>query len=233
MHTIVLEIPIEELGGDQQSVGVHATTSRRRVRILSGKGEANFGPFVQVGRQGNPLFNEALVAIEDRDLYSRTSPSRDKALFAKYALAPELAAVLGGPATDRTDIAGIFIPDLIKVDLSRDAARLAGGANDPLNPDDEGFHRLGIFGGDVLISEIQDGFGDGAVPGGWPNGRRFGDDVVEIAVIALLSDLRPETINIFGAPNTADLNIDGVTTNEISFNKVMTYAATPLNGRNH
>ena len=30
----------------------------------------------------------------------------------------------------------------------------------------------------------------GTVPGGWPNGRRFGDDVVDIAVSAILSDLR-------------------------------------------
>ena len=34
VHTMVLNIPVEELGGDQQIVGVYATTSRRRVRIL-------------------------------------------------------------------------------------------------------------------------------------------------------------------------------------------------------
>ena len=42
-----------------------------------------FGDWVQVARQGNPLFNEGLVAIEDKDLCSRTSPSSDKALFQK------------------------------------------------------------------------------------------------------------------------------------------------------
>ena len=50
------------------------------------------GPWVQVARQGNPLFNEGLVAIVDKDLYSRTSPSDDAKLFRKYALNPELAA---------------------------------------------------------------------------------------------------------------------------------------------
>ena len=233
VHTIALEIPLEEIGGEDQVVGVYATTARRRARILGDKGEKNAGPFVQVGRQGNPLFNEALVAIADKDLYSRTSPARDRELFSKYALAPELAAVLGGPATDRTDIAGIFIPDLIKVDLSTGPARLAGGAPDSNVPDDDGFHRLSIFGGDVLISQIQEGFGDGAVPGGWPNGRRFGDDVIDITVIAVLSDLRPETFTIFASPDTAELNIDGVAANDISYNKVFPYAATPLNGRNH
>ena len=219
VHTIVLEIPVEEIGDDQQVVGVYASTARRQVRILGSESDRNRGRFVQVARQGNPLFNEALVAIEDKDLYSRSSPARDRTLFAKYALAPELAAVLGGPATNRTDIAAIFIPDFIKVDLSTDAARLAGSPNDPLNPDDVGFHRLSIFGGDVLTSNVQEGFGGGVVPGGWPNGRRFGDDVVDITVIAVLSDLRPETFTIFAAPNTADLDIDGVTANDISFNK--------------
>ena len=157
VHTMALNIPIEELGGDHQIVGVYATTSRRRVKILGPAGDTNFGDFVQVGRQGNPLFNEGLVAIKDKDLYSRTSPEFDSLLFKKYALTPELASlinalVLGAnvaPTANRTDIAGIFIPDLIKVDLSTGPARLAGGgASHPTNPDDVGFSRLGIFGGD-------------------------------------------------------------------------------------
>lgn len=231
VHTIVLQIPLDELGGDQQVAGVYATTSRRQFRILKKHGEKNIGKWVQVGRQGNPLFNEGLVAIADKDLYSRTSPRNDSALFRKYAETPELAALLNAIqgtnaiTTGRTDIAGIFIPDLIKIDLSTGPARLTGDL------DDAGFHRLGIFGGDVLISSVQDGFGDGALPGGWPNGRRFGDDVVDITVCALLSDLRDvENLSIACDGN---VNIDGVAANDISYNKVMPYAATPLNGRNH
>ena len=49
---------------------------------------------MQVARQGNPLFNEGLVAIKDKDLYSRTSPEVDATLFRKYALTPELAALI-------------------------------------------------------------------------------------------------------------------------------------------
>ena len=56
---------------------MYATTSRRRVKILGPAGDANLGDFVQVARQGNPLFNEGLVAIKDKDLYSRTSPEVD------------------------------------------------------------------------------------------------------------------------------------------------------------
>jgi hypothetical protein len=132
---------------------------------------------------------------------------------------------------ERTDIAAIYIPDLIKVDLSTDAVRFAGsGPGHPTNPDDPGYSRLGIFGGDVLLSKIQDPFGDGKflIPGGWPNGRRFGDDVTDIAVIALLSDLRGPII-IRGA----DGNGDGVDQNDIGFNKTFPYEGTPQNGRNH
>jgi len=182
------------------------------------------------------LFNEGLVALADKDLYSRTSPSKDSTLFRKYAETPELARLINllvfggsGPAieTNRTDIAGIYIPDLIKLDLSTARVRFAGsGANHPTNPDDPGYSRLGIFGGDVLTSTVQAGFGNGTVPGGWPNGRRFGDDVVDIAVSALLSDLRTSPPII----RTAGDNVDW---NDMAYNKVFPYESTPQNGRNH
>jgi hypothetical protein len=230
VHTIVLSIPLSELGGDQQVAGVWATTSRQKVRVLSPrKDPGNAGKFIQVARQGNPLFNEGLVPIVDKDKYSRQNPSRDAVDFSTYALNPELAVLLGAQEdrrTNRTDLASIFIPDLIKVDLSTGPARLAGGSERNAAPDDQGFHRLGIFGGDPLTSQI----GNGAVPGGWPNGRRFGDDVVDIAVLAILSDLRTDPPQIVGG---SDSNVDRVPSNDIGYNKVFPYAATPLNGRNH
>jgi hypothetical protein len=238
MHLLSLVIPVSELGGDQQVVGVYATTSRRGVRVLKTDRDLNGGKWVQVGRQGNPLFCEALVAIEDKDRYNRTTPANDNALFRKYAENPELAKLINalvfggnGPAleSNRTDIAGIFIPDLIKVDLSTGPVRVAGsGPGHPVNPDDDGFSRLSVFGGDVLASAIQDPLGNGGfIPGGWPNGRRFGDDVVDIAVSALISDLRgPLVIRV------AD-GIDGVSANDSGYHKVFPYAGTPHNGRNH
>ena len=233
IHLMALVIPLSELGGDQQIVGVYATTSRRQVNLF---GRDQDSRWVQVARQGNPLFNEVLVAIADKDIYSRTPPSVDPVLFRKYALSPEPAHLLnaivfGGsgpaPETNRTDIAGIYIPDLIKVDLSTGPCRLAGnGTSTGSNPNDPGYSRLGIFGGDTLTSTVQAGFGGGTVPGGWPNGRRFGDDVVDIAVSAILSDLRtsPPTIRVAG---------DGVDFNDMAYNKVFPYESTPQNGRNH
>jgi hypothetical protein len=167
------------------------------------------------------------VAIADKDLYSRTTPELDRIRFAKYALNPELARPIGSQfTTGRTDIAAIFIPDLIKVDLSTPAAHLtATKGDDPAHQ----FSRLSIFGNDVLQSQIQDPFGNGGlIPGGWPNGRRFGDDVVDIGIDALLSDLRklPLVINTFPAG-------DGVFENDMVYNSVFPYESTPQNGRIH
>ncbi len=240
VHTIVIDIPLHELGGDRQVVGVYATTSRRKRTILRTSGNKTRGEFVQVGRQGNPLFAEGFVAIADKDVYNRTSPTRDRKLFKQYAETPELAALINaivfagnGPAveTDRSDLVGIFIPDLIKVDLSTGPARLAGGGpTHPTNPDDMDFSRLSVFGRDVLTSTVQaglPGFPAGTIPGGWPNGRRFGDDVVDIAVTAAISDLRGDPLIINGPAG------DNVDANDIAYNKVFPYASTPLNGRNH
>ena len=237
VHTIVLNIPIEQLGDDQQIAGVWATTSRRSTNVLRSSGTAITGPFVQVGRQGNPLFCEAFIAIVDKDKYNRNTVLTDNTLFKKYAVTPELAAILGAPVnlrTNRTDLAGIFIPDVIRVDLSTVAARLAGGSNSSAGaaPSDSGFNRLSIFGGDVLYSNVQAGFGGGVVPGGWPNGRRFGDDVIDIGVLAVLSDLRVSPPVLANGTNT-NFSVDKVDGNDIGYNKVFPYAATPHNGRHH
>jgi hypothetical protein len=208
--------------------------------------------FTQVGRQGNPLLSEGLIALEDKDTYNRTMPNVDNRVFRKYAESPELATLInlligGGQQlaipTGRVDLSAIFIPDLIKVDLSTDPVRLAGnGPGAPDNPDDMGFSRLSIFGGDILKSQaaghpfrLPSQFlglpaGDFFVPGGWPNGRRFGDDVLDIAIVALLSDLRdPANLKI---SDPFKGNYDGVTGNEMGYNKVFPYESTPQNGRN-
>jgi hypothetical protein len=256
LHLMALEIPVTDIGGEMQVAGVYATTSRLTMPVLRPQpgGDlldalASRPKFVQVARQGNPLFNEGLVAIADKDLYSRTSPTTDRELFRKYAESPELARLINAlvlgqqvaPETNRADIVAIFIPDLIKVDLSTPGIRFAGnGPGDPRNPDDAGFSRLGIFGGDVLESRVAghpfrlDGRFIGAqagrffVPGGWPNGRRFGDDVTDIAITALISDLRnPANLIIRGPAG------DGVDRNDMGFNKTFPYESTPQNGRNH
>jgi hypothetical protein len=124
--------------------------------------------------------------------------------------------------SNRTDMAYIFIPDLIKVDLSTGPARLTGGG-----ADDSGYSNLGVFGGDTLNSQLT----GGAVSGGWPNGRRYGDNVVDIALKALLdsTNILAAGFGLYTTPNASQ----NVISNDEVFNKVFPYESTPQNGRNH
>jgi hypothetical protein len=260
LNLMAINIPVSTIGGDMQVVGVNATTWRAKTKVFT-RGAASpdtyKGAFIQIGRQGNPLFCEALIALEDKDKYNRSPAEQDSALFRKYAENPELVTLINAivlqplniPAmanTGRTDLSGIFIPDVIKVDLSTGPARLPGGGPDhPTNPDDEGFSRVGIFGIvenlneplDVLQSRIPGaGFlGSGVQPGGWPNGRRFGDDVVDIALLAFASDLRDPVnpqIPRAGFPVAVMPALtDGMNKNDSAYSKVLPYAGTPHNGR--
>jgi len=216
VHTIVLNIPLTQLDG-AKIAGVYATTSRTLASLLDDDSDGDEKLFKQVGRQGNPLFNEALVAHVDKDRYSESRPADDAKNFAKYADNPEIARALGTTPIIPGLLRSIFIPDMIKTDLTTPPARLAGTA---------GFNRLGVFGGDVLKSTAQDPFKNGGfIPGGWPNGRRFGDDVVNIALIAL------GAAGPFGSidPN---FNATRVNHNDSTYNVVFPYAGTPHNGRN-
>ena len=265
VHTIVLSIPLDEVearGGSRrnptveqaQFAGVFATTSRARFERRSPDDTALERSGIdgrsglalqQVGRQGNPLFAEALLPVEDKDRYNRGDVRQD-AQYRQSVVNPQLSAVLGvQPLIPQLpDIPGqpedndfglleaIFVPDMIKIDLTTGPTTLAG---------QDGFDRLSVFGGDVLASDLVSplNFG-GVVPAGWPNGRRFGDDVIDIAVIALggAGPLMPEdgSLEALQAALTtqyAGADVDRVPQNDITYNQVFPYAATPLNGRNH
>ena len=233
VHTIVLNIPLGELDG-AKIAGVYATTSRD-VTAVAGRGDGDEDDddegetYVQVGRQGNPLFAEALVAQIDKDLYNQTEPTVDAREFAIYAQDPDTATDTGIEIARLLNLTppvpglveSIFIPDLIRVDLTTGPARLAG---------QPGFNRLSgvpeVVGGDTAGADVLVNEDGEVVFGGWPNGRRFGDDVVDIALIAVGAST-PFT------DEEGNLDFDGVTENDVSVNRVFPYAATPSNGRVH
>jgi hypothetical protein len=196
--------------GQQTGVGVYATVSRPRFTFRGDDGTRVNRGWVQVSRLGNPFFNEGLVAHVDKDRFNRTPATQD-ADFATYALNPELAALINAvydtdfATTNRTDLAAIFIPEVLKVVTTTGAVRLAGQA---------GFHRLGFIGGDTT---------DG-VSGGWPNGRRLGDDVADIALTAIASGPAYSAITIVG---------DNVPANDLPYHQVFPYLATPHSGSNN
>jgi Domain of unknown function (DUF4331) len=190
-------------------VGVYASVSRRN-RTYDNKGIAkSSGPWTQVNRMGNPLFNEVLVATADKDRYNATSPKDDATNFKKYAEMPELANLVNFvygttfATAGRTDLVGIFIPDVLRVDLSTGPVRLWG---------QPGFSRLSFIGGDTTTS---------GAPSGWPNGRRLGDDVVDIALTALASGPAFTTITVVG---------DNADHNDEAYNQVFPYSGTPHAG---
>jgi hypothetical protein len=195
-------------------VGVYASVSRPRITLRStNAADAASGPYIQVNRQGNPLFNEVLVALADKDNYNRTSPTQDATLFAKYATTPELPVLLNAvfgtsfQTTGRADLQAIFIPDVIRVNTTTGPASITG---------DAAFNRLSFIGGDTIAN------GAGTqIPAGWPNGRRFGDDVVDIALTAVASGPTFSTITVVG---------DNVAANDATYNRTFPYAATPNAG---
>lgn len=198
--------------GTSRGVGVYASVSRPRTTVRSANGTVNSGPFVQVNRMGNPLFNEVLVALSDKDRYNRSQPSND-ASFNTFALNPEVAGLINTvfgtnfATSGRGDVSLVYIPDVIRVDITTPPVTLAGQS---------GFHRLGFAGGDTVTNAA-----GRVMSSGWPNGRRLGDDVVDIALTAVASGPSYSTVTVVG---------DNVAENDQSYNQVFPYSATPHAG---
>jgi hypothetical protein len=216
-----IQIPIESvpnfpynaaLMGSRKGIGVYASVSRPRVTLRRSEGEPiSAGDLIQVNRMGNPLFNEVLVALKDKDKYNRTEPEHD-AQFATYAQNPELAFLINFvfgtnfATSGRKDLQDVFIPDVLRVQTDTPAVRLAG---------ESGFNRLGFIGGDTVSGA------SGANSSGWPNGRRFGDDVIDVALTAIASGPTYSTVTVVG---------DNAAANDQVYNAVFPYSATPHAG---
>jgi hypothetical protein len=216
--TYAIQIPLANLPapiayadaftGMSHGIGVYASVSRQRITLRSASGDnTNSGPWIQLNRLANPLFNEVLVAIQDKDNYNRDVPTNDAAKYATYASNPEIALLINTvfgtsfAASGRSDLAAVYIPDVIRVDLTTGAVPLIG----------QGGNRLSGLGGDTTNGKWS----------GWPNGRRLGDDVVDIALTAVASGPSYSSIFLLG---------DNINANDQTYNYVFPYAATPNAG---
>jgi hypothetical protein len=105
VHTIALQVKIKRLTSDgtaptdpasgRSVIGVWASASRRAATLLESGGDVvESGPWRQVSRLGNPLFNEVIVPMADKDAWNAVAPSADSN-FVKYVAHPELAGLLG------------------------------------------------------------------------------------------------------------------------------------------
>ena len=198
-------------------IGVWSTTERRRLEVKnadfdSGSPEARGNDFVQVSRLGNPLVNEVVIPLGKKDQFNRTTPDRDAALYGKYVVKPELAAILnalfniGAPTDNRTDIVQALlqgIPGLnqhkgIKGPPAVDTLKLNLGTP----PASGAENRFGVIGGDNA---------------GFPNGRRLGDDVVDIELQVVAGFLKGNKVPLG----------DGVDVNDKPFLSSFPYLAAP------
>ncbi|MBO0887250.1 MAG: DUF4331 domain-containing protein, partial [Acidimicrobiales bacterium] len=198
VHSLAIQVPIRRItrNGARPSgvsdpsavIGVWTSASRQKIRgIQNGSGTSfNSGPFVQVSRLGNPLFNEVLIPLAKKD-YWNAQPPRQDSQFASFVTKPGLATLLPSlyPGVfpnlaaynkPRADLAAILltgIPAGIVANFQTftgttqaDMLRL----NLAIPPTSSGASSLGVLGGDLA---------------GFPNGRRVFDDVATIELRAV------------------------------------------------
>jgi hypothetical protein len=243
VHSIAIQVPISAVTiKGHPTIGVWTTASRQRVTLWDAdRGEnVNSGPFRQVSRLGNPLINEVVIALGDKDRWNSLPPSDDKQ-FAHYVTQPGLAALL--PAL----YPGVF-PNLAKLVASGKPradleAILLTGIPAGLIP---GFTNLtGTVLADMLRlntsiaptpADKQSIYGlVGGDAGGFPNGRRVTDDVVAIELRAIAGAVYKLVDKTFTPDAAADKLTDGLTPASVSAPLLgqFPYLGVPYSGFNN
>ena len=247
VNAIAIEVPITMLTQDGivhaadeplATIGAWGSTSRQQIRVLNAPrpgdvrptvtgftkplGTQYAGPFVQIQRMANPLFNELIIGTGDKDRFSMSQP-KDDAQFASYALDPVLARVLNAiygpalpiPAPPRVDLLPLvqYLPPIAAegtpVGPIADLLRLNTGVS-PTPSDSRS--RLGLLGGD---------------PAGYPNGRRVSDDVTDIAARVVAGVLAGGEFGGFPHNSIGD----GVNVNDAAYQETFPYLGYAHSGR--
>jgi hypothetical protein len=197
VHSIAIQVPTTDLvrkGASGESdpksvIGVWTTASRRAACVTEENGNTvSSGPWRQVSRLGNPLINEVIIALGDKDRWNHLEPAGDKQ-FAHYYANPELAALLpalypgvfpnlaalvasGKPRADLEAILLTGIPSGIITGFQNNTGSVLSDMlrlNTAIPPSSSP-NILGLLGGDLA---------------GFPNGRRVFDDVVTVELRAV------------------------------------------------
>jgi len=234
--SIILEVPIACVtNGTNPVIGGWTTASVPANRSISSAPQpgldptSQLGSFVQVSRLGMPLVNELVIGLKDKNRFNASEP-KDDGQFADYVTNPTLPSLLellfGGAGVKaptnfpRTDLVAAFltgVPGLNQpanvvasemVRLNTSIAPTAGPAQ----------NRLGVLGGDNA---------------GFPNGRRPGDDVVDIELRVAMGVLC--TLNLGGckpadAPAGGLKYTDGAFVSSAFFANEFPYLRAPLKG---
>ena len=195
-------------------IGVWSSTDRRGLSV-SGGGAG--GGFHQVSRLGNPLVNELIIPLQDKDMFNRTQPADDGKNYGAFVLKPGLAAALNAlypavhaPTDNRTDIVQAVLQGIPGLNgfpgkngqLPTDTIKINLGIPPAASP-----NRMG-----VLAKDLQ----------GYPNGRRLTDDVVDIDLQVVAGALKGNKVPLG----------DGVNGNDVAFLSHFPYLADPGAGAN-
>jgi hypothetical protein len=244
IHTIAIQVPIAALTkqgrvwGSRDAMradsvlGIWGGASRRKVRIADGANDelSEAGPWVQVSRLGNPLFNEVLVPLGQKDLWNASQPVND-ANFAGGVQHPELGQLLpvlypgvfpnlAALSAARVDLVAILltgIPSGIVPGFQNntgavlaDMLRLNVAIPPASTP-----NPLGLIGGD---------------PAGFPNGRRVADDVVTIELRAIAGVTYPLIDSSYKPDAAASLITQGLTPAPDRYLPTFPYVGLPYDG---
>jgi len=187
--------------GNETVIGGWTTASVRQSQLVNPTPPSGYdtstrygGAFVQVSRLGNPLVNEVVIGLPDKDKFNASPPSGD-AQFATYVTNPTLPALISlvldpnlGPVAPtnlpRLDLVTTFLTGITNVNrpanvVASEMLRLNTAiAPLPFNLQ----NRLAIV-GTLRDSPAVADFA------GYPNGRRPKDDVVDIALVAVMGGL--------------------------------------------
>ena len=242
VSTLAMELPISCLtAGTDPVIGAYTTASLRQGRLINGapgaglgKVTRNGGAWTQVSRLGMPLVNELIIGIDDKDKFNASKPVNDAANFADYVTNPVLPALIQTlfPAAlaptnfPRTDLVTAFLKGIRGVNqpttvvlaemlrLNTSTPAVAVGAQNP----------LGVAAGDLA---------------GFPNGRRPGDDVVDLSLRVSMGALcvltgTTDTLGVgcraSDAPAGGLALTDGVRKTAVNFGTTFPYLTTPLSG---
>jgi Domain of unknown function (DUF4331) len=234
-HTIALQVPKTDLTSFGNSiVGIWAAADRPSIQALGSRRIRTAGHAVQVSRLGNPLINEVVIPLGDKDYWNAQDPHDDQQ-FLKYYRSPELAGLINAlypplgnnvPTANRDDLVAVLLtgvktPDVnlnFTGDVKADMLRL-NTAIAPTAPVGAG-KRLGVLDGDLA---------------GFPNGRRLEDDVTDVEIRAVACGYGPVVAALTGLCNLSPNNQlgDGVDRNDRPFLSSFPYVGTPHQGYKH
>ncbi len=227
---LCLEIPTSCLTeGTETVIGGWTTASMRQARVLNpapvppgapGKGPSvEGGAFTQQSRLGMPLVNEVVIGLKDKDRFNASEPKDDTqfATYVTHPTLPELLEILFGVtapnAFPRADLVQAFLTGV--PGLNQPAGVVASEMlrlNTAIAPKPKGMQaRLGVLAGDTA---------------GFPNGRRPGDDVVDIELRVAMGVLLP----VADAPSGQLPYTDGALSDDSLFDPAFPYLRTPLPG---